>query len=158
MSELRSAKSGDLRAFPGSKFVIQDTPPITQCQETQIAGDRGFTGGLNNRLRDNEKFVGIDLTGKILTITSPPGNAGDYTVLSNIDRDIFVDTDLTTNSNDNVYTVHDPGQTYLTRNQSSFLRFIAEEDRAYTIKGGVLFTDVPDPPMEDACSDTFAPL
>ena len=53
--------------------------------------------------------------------------------------------------------VHDAGQAYLTRNQSSFQRFIENQSKAHTTKGGQLYTDITDPPMDDACSDTFNP-
>ncbi len=157
MAELRTAKAGDVGAFPGSTFVVDDTPPIAQCQESQIDETGGITDGTSKELIKFGGFPGINLTAKILSITSPAGNIGDYTILSNTDIQLVLSTRPIVNSPSNVFTVHDPGETYLTRNESSFQRFTENVGKAHTTKGGQLFVDVASGPMAGACSDTFDP-
>ncbi|MBA7484095.1 hypothetical protein ES707_19619 [subsurface metagenome] len=157
MSQIRIAKAVDVGAFPGSKFVIDGSPPIAQCQETERASPSGKTTGSTPLLENPAVFPNIDLATKILSITAPPANVGDYTILSNTDDVLTLATIPPAFSEDNIYTVHDVGQTYLTRNESSFQRFIESQGKAHTTKGGQLYTDISDPPMDDACSDTWSP-
>ena len=157
MSQLRLAKATDFEDFPGSLSVINDTPPITQCQETEIAGPTGTTTAAGSTLTDVAAFVGIDLAGKTLEITAPINNVGDYVVLSNTD-DVITFTGATPDASAvNVYTVKDTGQTYLTRNQSSFIRFVENLGNAHTTINGQLYTDVATGPLAAACSDTYSP-
>ncbi|MCK5480829.1 MAG: hypothetical protein KAJ06_06770 [Gammaproteobacteria bacterium] len=157
MSELRAAKSGDHGSFPGSTFVVDDTPPNTQCQESPIAAADGLSITDDTIISDVEAFLGIDLTGKKVTVTAPPADVGTFNILSNVGNIIFTDhVFIETGPNVN-YSVHDAGQAYLTRNESSFTRFIENEGKAHTTKGGQLFTDIENPPLADACSDTFNP-
>lgn len=157
MPQLRTAKAGDVGAFPGSNFVVDDTPPNTQCQETQITGIDGLSITDDIIVSDIEAFVAIDLAGKKITITAPPADVGTFNIISNAPNLVFTDHVFIETGPNVVYSIHDPGQAYLTRNESSFVRFIENEGRAYTIKGGQLFTDTPSPPMNTACSDTFNP-
>ncbi len=157
MSQLRLAKAMDLKSFPGCAAVVDDTPPETQCQETEIAGATGTTTAAGSTLEDVGAFVGIDLAGKILSISAPANNIGDYPILSNTD-DVITFTGSTPDASAvNVYTVHDAGQVYLTRNQNSFIRFIENLGNAHTTINGQLYTDVATGPLADACSDTYAP-
>ncbi len=157
MSQLRLAKETDLRSFPGCHAVVNDTPPIAQCQETQIDSAVGsITEGLPT-ITDVGAFAGIDLAGKNATITLPIEEAGTYTILSNTDDVITTDhvfgsTDPTTS-----YTAHDEAQTYLTRNESSFIRFIETLGNAHTTLNGQLYTDVETGPLAAACSETYSP-
>ena len=157
MSQLRLAKAIDLAAFPGCAAVVNDEPPETECQETEIAGAAGsITTGLSI-LTDVGAFTGINLTGKILTVTAPVGEAGDYTILSNTDDVITIAETWGATDAAVAYTVHDEGQAYLRRNESSFTRFIENLGNAHTTVNGQLYTDVATGPLADACSDTYAP-
>lgn len=158
MSQLRTANAGDRTAFPGSTFVIDETPPITQCQEAQISEiNASFVSG-QVTITKVGAFVGIDLTGKTVTVSGTVQDNGTFNILSNVDDVITTDHTWFGNDNFATITVQDPGEAYLTRNESSFTRFIENESRAHTTKGGQLFTDTPSPPMNNACSDTFDPI
>lgn len=157
MSQLRLAKVMDLQAFPGCLAVVDDEPPETQCQETEIAGAAGSITNGQFTLTDVGAFVGINLAGKILTVTAPVGEAGDYPVLSNTDDVITIGTAWGATDAAVVYTVHDTGQTYLRRNEASFIRFIENLGNAHSTVGGQLYTDVATGPLADACSDTYSP-
>lgn len=157
MSQLRLAKATDFKDFPGAAAVVVETPQETQCQETEIAGATGTTTLAGATLTDVGAFVGIDMQGKILTITAPPANVGDYTILSNTDDVLTLATTTPEASAVNVYTAHDAAQTYLRRNPSSFIRFIENLGNAHTSVNGQLYTDVLTGPLAAACSDTYAP-
>jgi len=157
MSQIRIAKAGDVGAFPGSAFVVDGSPPIAQCQETEIASATGISQAGSPILTDVGEFVGIDLTNKQIEIFNPLPNRLTANILSNTDDTVTLDTNIPAADPVNDYAIRDPGQTYLTRNQSSFQRFIEDQAKAHTTKGGQLFTDLADPPMDDACSDTWNP-
>lgn len=157
MGQLRLAKQMDLEAFPGCAAVVDDTPGEAQCQETEISGATGTTTLNGDTLTDVGAFVGIDPAGKILTITAPVANVGDYTILSNTDDVLTLATTTPEASAVNVYTVHDTAQTYLTRSEASFIRFIENLGNAHTTINGQLYTDVLTGPLANACSDTYAP-
>ncbi|KKN03865.1 hypothetical protein LCGC14_1103420 [marine sediment metagenome] len=157
MSQIRTAKLADINAFPASSFVIDGIPPIAECQETEIAGATGITTALGFTLTEVGFFAGINLAGKTLSISSPPGNIGDYVVASNTDDVLTLETSTPDASTVNVYTVHDPAQVYLTRDEESFLRYIQENSAAHTNVNGRVYTDLADPPMNAACSDTWNP-
>ncbi len=157
MSQLRLANAVDLVSFPGCLSVVDDTPPIAQCTETEIAGATGTTTEGGYTLTDVGAFAGINLEGKILSLSAPIGNVGDYTILSNTDDILTLETSTPDASAVNVYTVHDTGQTYLTRSESSFTRFVEDLGNAHTTVNGQLYTDVATGPLAAACSDTYAP-
>ncbi len=158
MSEIRTAKAVDLGSFPGCSFVVDDTPPIAQCQEAQIDESAGaITSGLAI-ITEAGKFIGIDLTGKKVTVTLPAPEAGTYNALSNTDDVLTTDNTWGTTDAATAYTVHDDAETFLTRNEDSFIRYVAENSGAYTKVNGVMYTDLADPPMDAACSDTFSPV
>ncbi len=157
MSQIRTAKVVDLGAFPGSKFVITDTPPITQCQESLISdpGIQFFLG--DNIVFANRDTSDIDLTGKEVTIQNSPSDDGLYNILKHVGTNLTIDHIFIGNSGGALGSYHDVGEVYLTRNQTSFRKFIENEGKAHTTKGGQLYTDLTDPPMDDACSDLFNP-
>ena len=157
MSQLRLAKSTDKQNFPGCLSVVDDTPPITQCQEAQISGATATTTAGGSTLEDTGAFVGIDLAGKILSITAPVNNIGDFPILSNTD-DIITFTGSTPDASAvNEYTAHDDAQVYLTRSEHSFVRFVENLGNAFTFINGQLYTDVATGPLAAACSDTYSP-
>ena len=157
MSQLRTAKAVDVQAFPGSTFVVDDTPPIAQCQESQLVEALVPLSSGDNFLEKAGIFTGINLAGKKLDITASTNNDGTFNVLSNTDDIVIIDHTISGPPGTCTLTVHDVGQAYLTRNEPSFQRFIENEGQAHTTKGGQLFTDTPSPPMNAACSDTFDP-
>lgn len=157
MSQLRLAKATDLEDFPGCESVVNDTPPIAQCQEAQIDENAGsITTGLTV-IDDVGAFVGVDLAGKKVTVTAPVGEAGTYAILSNTDDQIVTDNTWGATDPATVYTCHDEAQTYLTRNESSFIRFVENLGNAHTTINGQLYTDVATGPLAAACSDTYSP-
>ena len=157
MSELRLAKQTDLDAFPGCASVVVDTPPIAQCQEAQIDEAAGTIADGPVTITDVGAFAGIDLAGKKVTVTAPVGEAGTYGVVSNTDDVLTTDHAFGEASAVTAYTVHDTGQTYLTRNEASFARFVESLGNAHTTLNGQLYTDVATGPLAAACSDTYAP-
>ena len=157
MSQIRTAKAGDVGAFPGSTFVVDGSPPIAQCQETQITLAGGLAVPGEYTITKVGLFAGINLAGKKVTLTAPPGDVGTFNILSNTDDVITTDHQMVDGGPVYAGTIHDAAQAYLTRNESSFQRFIEAQAKAHTTKGGQLFTDLADPPMDDACSDTWAP-
>ncbi len=157
MPQLRLAKASDLTAFPGCAAVVDDTPPIAQCQEAQIDSEVGVIADGPPTITDVAEFTGIDLAGKKVTVTAPVGSAGTYNVLSNTDDVLTTDNDFGEVSAVVFYTVHDDGEVFLTRNEASFIRFAENLGNSHTTIGGQLYTDVATGPLADACSDTYAP-
>jgi len=157
MSQLRLAKNSDNKAFPGCAAVVDDAPPIAQCQETQIDSATGVIADGPVIITDVGEFTGIDLAGKKVTVTAPVGEAGTYNVLSNTDDILTTDHAFGEVSAVCAYTVHDDTQVYLTRNESSFIRFIENLGNAHATLNGQLYTDVATGPLADACTDTYSP-
>ena len=157
MGQLRLAKATDLESFPGSLSVCDDAPPEAQCQEAQIDESAGAISSGPVIITDVGAFAGIDLAGKKVTVTVPVGEAGTYGVISNTDDVLTTDHAFGEVSAVVEYTVHDDGQVYLTRNESSFIRFAENLGNAHTTIGGQLYTDVATGPLAGACSDTYAP-
>ena len=158
MSQIRIAKRGDIGAFPGSKFVVDDTPPIAQCQETQftVLGPSWPPSG-SVITAAGSTFDDISLLGKICTIAGSASDDGDYEVLAQTSTTLTIDHTFIGTEGVATVIVHDDLQAYLTRNKQSFAKYIDVNYKAYTIKGGQLYTDLADPPMDDACSDTWSP-
>jgi len=157
MSQLRLAKAIDIEDFPGCAAVVNDTPPEAQCQETEIDSATGVIAVGPVTITDVGEFVGVDLAGKKVTVTAPVGEAGTYAVISNTDDVLTTDHAFGEVSAVCAYTVHEEGQTYLKRNQSSFQRFIENLGNAHTTINGQLYTDVLTGPLAAACSDTYNP-
>lgn len=157
MPQLRLANATDIESYPGALAVVIDTPPETQCQEAQIDEAAGAVADGPVTITDVGAFIGIDLAGKKVTVTAPVGDAGTFNVLSNTDDVLTTDHAFGEVSAVAAYTVHDDGQVYLTRNPSSFTRFIENLGNAHSTVGGKLYTDVATGPLADACSDTYSP-
>lgn len=157
MGQLRLAKATDLDSFPGCLSIVDNTPPIAQCQEAQISSAVGVIADGPVTITDVGEFVGIDLAGKKVTVTAPVGEAGTYGVISNTDDVITTDHAFGEVSAVCEYSVHDDGEVYLTRNESSFVRFVENLGNAHTQINGQLYTDVATGPLAAACSDTYSP-
>lgn len=157
MGQLRLANATDLEDYPGALSVVRNTPPIAQCQEAEIDEAAGTIADGLVTITDVGTFVGFDLAGKKVTVTAPIGEAGTYGVVSNIDDILTTDHAFAEASAATAYTVHDDGQTYLTRNPSSFTRFAENLGNAHTTVNGQLYTDMATGPLANACSDTYAP-
>ncbi|GAI05590.1 unnamed protein product [marine sediment metagenome] len=159
MGSIRRLDSNvDIQAFPGAHFIINNDVPPAQCSEAQIEGDDATTTqtGLD-RLTDPGKFAGYDLTGKVCTITaSVGGNTGDFAILSNTDDTIAIE--FPGEGDPVAYYVRDGGELILTRDQKSFAQFIHAAGYAYTIKGGRLFTNMPNGLLKEACTILWEPL
>lgn len=157
MSQLRLAKAIDTLNFPGCAAVVVDTPPEAQCQEAQVDEVAGSITNGQYTITDVGAFVGLDLAGKKVTVTAPVGEAGTFAILSNTDDVITTDNQFGATDPATAYTCHDDGQVYLTRNESSFARFIENLGNAHTTINGQLYTDVLTGPLAAACSDTYNP-
>ncbi len=157
MGQIRTAKAGDLAAFPSSTFVINDTPPIAQCQETKIVDSNPSWTQTESTITILISLAAIDVVGKQLDIFDSPFDDGNYTVLAQNGQVLTIDHVFAGGAGISDAEIHDQAGPYLTRNESSFQRFIENEGQAHTTKGGQLFTDTPTPPMNAACSDTFDP-
>lgn len=148
----------DIQAFPGARFEITGEVPAPQCSEAKIEGEHGETSMGGNGLIDTGAFVGFDLTDKILHVTSPEENKGDYTIIGNTDDQCICLPVFPITWNNNVYFITDGGELVLTRNVKSFAEFIHAAGYAYTIKGRKLYTDMPTAQLKDACTVIFDPL
>ena len=157
MGQLRTPKAADSAAFPGCTYVVDNTPPIAQCQETQISEVNVEYESGHFDLTIVGAFIGIDLAGKKITIGNTAFDNGTYNVISNTDDVLIMDHQTGADEDFATVDIHDAGQAYLTRNESSFQRFTENAGKAHTTKGGQLFVDVGAGPMAGACSDTFAP-
>jgi len=158
MGELRTAKAIDLTSFPGCSFVVDDTPPIAQCQEAQISiVAASITTGLKT-ITEVGAFAGINLAGKEVEVTLPAPEAGTYGIVSNTDDVLTTDNTFGATDAGGVACVsRDIAQVYLTRDESSFIRFIEANAGAFAKVNGQLYTDLASPPLNGACSDTYAP-
>ncbi|MBA7701203.1 hypothetical protein ES703_109936 [subsurface metagenome] len=157
MSQLRLAKETDLRSFPGCHSVVVDTPPIAQCQETEIVAPTADTVNGQYTVEKTGAFAGIDLAGKEVVITNSTADDGTYTIISNTDDVLTTDHQFATTESLATATCHDAGQAYLTRNEASFVRFVESLGNAHTFLNGQLYTDVATGPLSAACSDTYEP-
>ncbi len=157
MYKLRLANATDIDDFPGCISVMDKTPPIAQCQETQIDESAGAITDGSPIITDVGAFIGFDLAGKKVTVTAPVGSTGTFNVLSNTDDVLTTDNDFGEISAVVEYTVHDDGEVYLTRDESSFIRFVENLGNAHATVNGILYTDVATGPLANACSDTYSP-
>ena len=147
-----------LQTFPGAHFEQTGDVPAAQCTDAHLQGEHGQSIATQGPLTDTGKFVGQALGGKACHITAPPANAGDYNILFNNDDFVVCNPVLTITSNDNVYYITDGGDLILTRDLTSFAQYIHDAGYAYTIKGGKLYTNMPDPQLQKACVVIWSPL
>lgn len=157
MAQLRLAKTIDKEDFPGCESVVNDTPPIAQCQEAQIVAATMTTVSGQYTVTKVGAFAGVDLAGKKVTISGSSTDDGTYSILSNTDDVLTTDHSFTTSESIGTATCHDTGQAYLTRNQNSFIRFVENLGNAHTTLNGQLYTDVATGPLANACTDTYSP-
>lgn len=155
----RLDSNADIQAFPGALFELAGEVPAPQCSEAKLEGDDAYTvDGITKRLYHTGKFIGYDLSGKVCTITaSVGGNTGDFDIGSNIDDSLNLNQNPGS-GNPVTYYVHDGGSLILTRNVQSFAEYIHAAGYAYTIKGGKLYTNMPNGLLKDACTILFDPL
>ncbi len=158
MSEIRLARPADKALFPGAVYVVDDTPPTAQCQETQLSIVAASIATGLNTITEIGAFAGLDLAGKEVEVTLPAPEAGVYGIVSNTDDVLITDNTFGATDAGGVACVsRDVGQVYLTRSEESFARFIIAQAAAHTKVSGMLFTDLAAGPMAGACSDIFAP-
>ena len=136
MSQLRLAKTMDLIAFPGCLSVVDNTPPIAQCQETEIVAATCDTVNGEYTMTKAGAFVGIDLAGKEVVVTNSTTDDGTYTIVSNTDDVLVTDHQFTTTEALATATCHDAAQAYLTRSEHSFVRFVEDLGNAFTFLNG----------------------
>lgn len=148
----------DIQAFPGALFEMAGTVPKPQCTEAQIEGDQANTeSDPFPKLIDIGAFVGFNLAGKVCHITaSVGGNIGDFDITANMDNslDLVQDPGL---GFPVTYHITDAGEFELTRDMGSFAKFIHAAGYAYTIKGGKLYTNMPNGLLKDACTILWDP-
>lgn len=158
MGQVRTAKTGDLNAFPGTAFVIDDTPPAAQCTEVQITlAAPTFVPAGNAITSAVPRMTDISVIGKKATIAGSPSDDGTYDITAETDSTITIDHTFVGNDGGCAVTCHDSGQAYLTRNMQSFAKYIHNQGAAYTIKGGQLYTNIADPPIDAACTTVWNP-
>lgn len=157
MSQLRLAKAMDLAAFPGCLSVVDDEPGEAECQESQIVAATVDIVSGQVTVTKVGAFVGIDLAGKKVTISLSSTDDGEYNILSNTDDVLTTDHSFTTTEAIATATCHNEGNAFLTRNESSFVRFVENLGNAFSFINGQLYTDVATGPLADACTDTYAP-
>lgn len=148
----------DQDAFPGALFEIAGNVPEAECQETKnVQVGCSATAGQFTITDVPDQWGELDLAGKEVVVAGTVGDDGTYGIVSNTPGVLTTDHEFVGTEGAINATVQDVGQTYLTRNISSFARFIHESGFAYTIKGGKLYTNCPDVTLADACSDTWNP-
>ena len=152
------ANQPKLQTFPGALFEQSGDVPPAQCTDAILKGDHGITDGLIPPMTDVGAFTGYVLGGKQCFITSPPANAGTYAIIFSANDYIVLNPKAPAASNDNVYYITDGAELILTRNQASFAQYIHDAGYAYTIKGGKLYTNMPDPQLQKACVVIWSPL
>lgn len=153
------ANQGNRGTFPGATFEIVGEVPESQCSEAKIQGDNAITRPpAFQDLQDPGAFTGFALTGKICHITaSVGGNTGDFNITGHDNDFVFLATNP--GAGDPVeYHISDGGTLIITRDLKSFSEFIETAGYAYTIKGGKLYTNIPSPELQPACSILFDPL
>lgn len=144
--------------FPSATFAATNEIPSTQCKEPQIVAANATTTQNQTYVNKVGAFSGIDLAGKTVFIQFTIMDDGTYNVLSNTNDRIYIDHTFGLSDADMTATVKDSGQTYLTRNVSSMIRYIQSLGWSYTIKAGILYTNISSGALNPACSTTFAPL
>lgn len=148
----------DPENFPGATFVIDGTPPIAQCKEEEPEILNGSITNGQPTITKVGAFTQFDLTGKTVSVAWPLSQLGTYNILSHTDDILTTDHTFTLTSAAVTAYCQDPGQSYLTRTENSFARYLQSIGAPYTFKGGKLYTSNPDPPMGDACELTWNPL
>lgn len=133
----------NIQTFPGATFAITGEVPGNQCAEAILEGIVGETAPFSDQLTENEAFRGHDLTGKKITITSPPTNVGTYNIIFNTDDIVTIDDDLFSSSNGNIWFCHNSGELRITRNASSFLRFLQTFDVLHDFPDSSIFDGDP---------------
>lgn len=149
----------DPQTFPGAQFEQAGTVPLAQCSKAVLeANDANTDNFPNNLLADVNKFIGFDLTGDVLTITANVGgNTGDFDIINNNDSQINLVQDPGV-GDPTTYYIHDGGDLTETRDIASFAAFISAAGFAYTIKGGKLYTNMPNSNLSLACQVLWNPL
>lgn len=157
MGHLRNATPADKHSFPGCTYAITNSVPNTQCQETltTVLAPWWIIG--QTWIDIWPHTLDIWLVGKDCTVVNSPLDDGIYAILDQEGDLIFTSHTFIGNVAAAQLFIADPGHAYLTRNQRSFSKFIDAQCHAQTYKGGILYTDTPNPPMSEACSDLFNP-
>ncbi len=144
MGHLRDIKSNlDPQAFPGATFEIIGDVPAAQCTEARLEGEYGNTHAASRSLTEPGAFNGWVLDGKVLTITTPPDNAGNYDINSNNPNVVFLDQPTPIEAAPNSWYVHDGGALTLTRDLRSFTRYLAELNSYHSSKTGQTVAGLP---------------
>jgi len=147
------------QTFPGATYEFEGTTPVSQCTAPSVFGSfaQTFTA-FPGYLLNHGSFAGEDYTGKFVTITqSPHGNPGTYGITSNTDDLIQLDGDPG-NSNNVSWYLHNGDSLRIIRNIADWAALISAGGYSYTIKGGKLYTNVPQAAMEFVCPILFDPL
>jgi len=150
--------NADPQAFPGAKFEIVGDVPAPQCSEARVEGTGAQIDAGLEWIYQPGKFVGWVFTGKKVTVTSPLANAGTYNITGWNDNFIYTDTIFAEDTNEAEYYVHNGGSLILTRDVASFAAYIHAAGYAYTIKGGKLYTNMPNGQLKEACTIEWDPI
>ncbi len=157
MGFIHAITTPDLQTFPAAVFKQAGSVPEAQCQESTL-NVLGLTIVNGSPLMTKAaNFAAVDLQGKEVVVTNSTTDDGTYNIISNTDDAVLTDHNFTTSEALPNGAFGDVAQAYLTRDLNSFGHFIHAEGGAYTIKGGVLYTDMVNFDLEPACSDTWNP-
>lgn len=159
MGQLQTAKLIDRLAFPNTTFVTHGDVPETQCSESRIDGIAPFVTAAPPTLHDPGKFAGWALIGKFCTMLDKVvGAPQTRQIIDQTDNQIEFNAPPLGDVTDVDYYIHNGGSLILTRDTKSFAEFIHDAGFAYTIKGGKLYTNMPENLLQPACSILFDPL
>ncbi len=160
MGSLRELNGNpDQQSFPAATFAIEGEIPEAQCTEAVIQADDAITRNIPFAdLEDPGAFAGFALTDKFCHITASVGGITGVFIITGHDDDFLFLAGNPGNGNPVSYYISNGGQLETTRDLNSFAAFIDQNGGAYTIKGGVLYTDMTSVALEPACSIVFDPL
>lgn len=157
----RIASNTDDIIFTLDPFPVDGGPAFGAVHEdgpAALVSDTGASVVATPFLTDPGHWVAGQHDGREVNIMFPAGNVGTYTIIASDNVRLTLDRNLTVTDATNQYTIQNPGQSNLTRNASSFRRFIESQSRSHTTKGAILYTNTPTAEMQNACSVVFAPL
>lgn len=157
MSQIRIAKAVDTAAFPGATFVVDGSPPITQCEETLIADGVPEWTATESTITISISLAAIDVVGSICRIIDSASDNGDWDIIAQNGQILTLDHVFVGLPGIATAVLRETAGAYLTRSQASFQKYIETQSKAHTTKGGQLYTDITDPPINGACSNTWNP-
>lgn len=146
--------------------LVQQTPVtsvenhyyISNPNTAKLEGVNGQTWADDNSLKEILAFGAFDLTGKILHITAPPANVGQYDIVANNEDVLNLLQRTPIASLVNQWFIPTAPEITITRNLQSFAQYLSTLGLPYTIKAGKIYTSASTSQLEPSCKILFDPL